>query len=90
MDRRENEGDDAMMVRKKPVLVEAEQYTGDTGKLSYHMGTAISKSLRGGPCWISTLAGELRCDVGDWIIKGVKGEFYPIKNSIFQLTYDRE
>lgn len=36
---------------------------------------------------IPTLEGTMRADVGDWIIKGVKGEFYPIKNDIFESTY---
>ena len=37
---------------------------------------------------INTLEGDMRACVGDWIIKGVKGEFYPCKNDIFQTTYD--
>ena len=37
---------------------------------------------------IMTLEGEYRADVGDWIIKGVKGEFYPCKPDIFEATYE--
>jgi len=37
---------------------------------------------------ITTLEGEMRCQPGDWIIKGIKGEFYPIKNEIFRETYE--
>lgn len=37
---------------------------------------------------ISTLEGEMRCQPGDWIIKGVKGEFYPCKPDIFAATYE--
>jgi hypothetical protein len=37
---------------------------------------------------IYTLEGEMRCRQGDWIIKGVKGEFYPCKNDIFEATYE--
>jgi hypothetical protein len=37
---------------------------------------------------IDTLEGELRADVGDWVIKGVAGEFYPCKPDIFELTYE--
>ncbi len=37
---------------------------------------------------IPTLEGDHRCDVGDWIIRGVKGEFYPVKPDIFAVTYD--
>ena len=37
---------------------------------------------------IKTLEGEMRADVGDWIIKGVKGEIYPCKPDIFEATYE--
>jgi hypothetical protein len=37
---------------------------------------------------IWTLEGDMRADVGDWIIQGIKGEFYPCKNAIFKATYD--
>jgi hypothetical protein len=37
---------------------------------------------------IDTLEGRMRCDVGDWLICGVKGEFYPCKPDIFQAIYD--
>ena len=36
---------------------------------------------------IDTLEGTMRADVGDWIIRGVKGEFYPCKPDIFKATY---
>lgn len=37
---------------------------------------------------IDTLEGQMRADPGDWIIKGVKGEFYPCKPDIFEATYE--
>ena len=37
---------------------------------------------------IKTLEGDMRADLGDWIIKGVKGEVYPCKPDIFAATYD--
>lgn len=37
---------------------------------------------------IPTLEGDMRCDIGDWIIRGVLGEFYPIKAQIFAQTYE--
>lgn len=37
---------------------------------------------------IFTLEGQMRCDRGDWIIRGVKGEFYPCKPDIFKQTYE--
>jgi hypothetical protein len=38
---------------------------------------------------IKTLEGSLKVSDGDWIIKGIKGEFYPIKNDIFLETYEK-
>lgn len=38
--------------------------------------------------WIDTAEGEHRVCPGDWIIKGIKGEFYPCKPDIFKATYD--
>jgi len=37
---------------------------------------------------VMTLEGVMRGDVGDWVIQGIKGEFYPCKNDIFQATYE--
>lgn len=37
---------------------------------------------------IRTLEGDMRADVGDWIIKGVRGEFYPCKPDVFAATYE--
>ena len=37
---------------------------------------------------IRTLEGDVRVSIGDWIIQGVEGEFYPCKDSIFRKTYD--
>lgn len=38
--------------------------------------------------FINTLEGEMRVDIGDFIIRGVKGELYPCKPDIFEATYD--
>jgi hypothetical protein len=40
------------------------------------------------PPYIRTLEGNMYVMPGDWIIKGVKGEFYPCKPDIFELTYE--
>jgi hypothetical protein len=37
---------------------------------------------------VYTLEGYMRADLGDWVIKGVQGEFYPCKPSIFEATYE--
>ena len=38
---------------------------------------------------IETLEGVMKADKGDWIIKGVKGELYPCKNDVFEMTYEK-
>jgi hypothetical protein len=38
--------------------------------------------------YIPTLEGNMQLSEGDWVIKGIEGEFYPCKNSIFQKTYE--
>lgn len=73
--------------RKKPVEIEAVQWDGDNIReiASFAGGSA---SLGSGVLIIRTLEGEMRADPGDWIIRGVKGEFYPRKPDIFAQTYD--
>lgn len=41
-----------------------------------------------GTLQVDTLEGTMRCDVGDWLIRGVEGEFYPCKDSIFLASYE--
>jgi hypothetical protein len=84
--------------RKKPVEIEACQLGQDNGGMivawiAANRGTA---NLRGGPgggskggyVLIQTLEGNMIGVPGDWIIKGVKGEFYPCKPDIFDATYE--
>lgn len=78
--------------RKKPVEIEAMQWLGGPDcfrQIKAFAGAAVI-------CWfynhetlcIATLEGEMTASVGDWIIKGVKGEFYPCKPDIFAMTYE--
>ena len=39
--------------------------------------------------YIETLEGVMKADKGDWIIKGVKGELYPCKPDVFEITYEK-
>ena len=79
-----------MKFRKKPVTVEAIQWTGtnmdEIGKFMDGVHWAIADH---DPV-IPTLEGDMRVSLNDWIIKGVKGEFYPCKPDIFAATYDPE
>ncbi|WP_341719966.1 hypothetical protein QQG74_09770 [Micromonospora sp. FIMYZ51] len=81
--------------RKKPIEVEAMQLIDDLGN---HMTVANWVKENGGevfvpplaPClYIETLEGRMRADIGDYVIRGVKGEFYPCKGDIFEATYER-
>lgn len=75
-----------MKFRKKPVEIDALQWTGNNKlPLSFFCGDAMwdAEGLL-----IDTLEGRLRANIGDWIIKGVAGEFYACKPDIFQATYE--
>ena len=90
--------------RKKPVVIESIQWTGKnhremfdflSGQLQYkEYMTAqgayfyIDHSKVEGGLVIKTLEGEHLASIGDWIIKGVSGEFYPCKPDIFEKTYE--
>lgn len=80
---------------KKPVTIEARQYDGNAEALidwiEGHGGlTRYSITPAGSQFFIYTLEGTHEVTPGDWIIKGVKGEFYPCKPDIFALTYDAQ
>jgi len=51
-------------------------------------GRPIIRRNEDGSLAIDTMEGTMRADVGDWVICGVKGEFYPCKPDIFAATYD--
>lgn len=78
-----------MKFRKKPVVIEAKQWLGTNAdemhdfignQMSWH---PITKGL-----FIHTLEGVHAANAGDWIIKGIKGEFYPCRPDIFEQTYE--
>lgn len=81
-----------MKFRKRPIVVEARLLTTENIKsLEEWCGGSIKgTSLPVGErvIAIQTLEGEMWADIGDWIIKGVKGEFYPCKPDIFEQTYE--
>jgi len=92
-----------MKFRKKPIVIEAERLDGThegtqriidwvnactPGFNQADSGTwAISSYY--GAVTIKTLEGEMTAQKGDWIIKGIKGEFYPCKDDIFKATYEK-
>jgi len=78
--------------RKKPVVIEAEQFTDENKDRVFNWMTgnrAPDFNEAGEPVLkIQTLEGVMAANLGDWIIKGVKGEFYPCKPDIFEQTYE--
>lgn len=74
--------------RKKPVVIEAVQFTGDNNE-EIREFVGQSGFVDRASLWkIATLEGAMTASFGDWIIKGVNGEFYPCKPDIFEKTYE--
>jgi hypothetical protein len=80
----------AQKFKKKPVIIEAVQWTGQNQfeimnfcKTCYLTSSGTVKDL-----YIDTLEGDMLANVDDYIIKGVAGEFYACKPEIFALTYE--
>lgn len=76
-----------MKYRKKPVVVEAIQYT-DNNLLDVVKFCGEDNTIFDYYLYIVTLEGNMRVSKGDYIIKGVHGEFYPCKPDIFEETYE--
>jgi hypothetical protein len=90
-----------MKFRKKPVVIEAIQFTGlNIQDIEHFTGQSLLYNIESETAYeagvappilsltIPTLEGDHKAMPGDWIIKGVKGEFYPCKNDIFEMTYE--
>jgi hypothetical protein len=82
-----------MKFRKRPVVVEAMRFTNETKDQLFNWISCTRSAGRnenGEPILlIWTLEGVHTARLGDWIIKGVAGEFYPCKPNIFEQTYER-
>ena len=74
---------------KKPVPVEARRFD---PAADYDEALSVTTWCGGRPvdegCEIGTLEGTMLARPGDWIIKGIRGEFYPVERSIFEETYE--
>lgn len=92
-----------MKFRKKPVVIEALQFDGswqsakpildwmEPERPIDRSGARWSDARPGRPeglLYINTLEGEMTARPGDWVIRGVQGEFYPCKPDIFEATYE--
>lgn len=82
-----------MRYRKKPVVIEAAQWDGSDAVFDQveawatEGDTPVISKCRGS-LFIGTLEGEMEASPGDWIIRGVRRELYPIKDTIFRETYE--
>ena len=77
--------------RKKPVVIDAMQFTDDNKDRVFNFITCSCSAdwEDGKPVLkIQTLEGVMTASLGDYIIRGVNGEFYPCKPDIFEKTYD--
>lgn len=88
--------------RKRPVEVDARQFASNGPALAEWCGGRYrptrdeiiaangetAQSADPQHIDIETLEGRMRADVGDWIVRGVQGEFYPVKPDIFEATYE--
>lgn len=89
-----------MRYRKQPIVIEAMQFKTNNEVNSPNMDAIVNWINQGRDTWgawhngtdifINTLEGIMKAEVKDWIIRGVKREFYPCKPDIFAATYERE
>jgi len=77
-----------MRFKKKPVIVEAIQWLGNNFS-QVHDFCPVCFMDEGSLC-ISTLEGVMRANPRSWIIRGVKGEYYPCREDVFYDTYEME
>lgn len=84
--------------RKRPVEIDAVRYDGRNrdevvafigglGKVEEKKVSGPGRGMHEGIV-IHTLEGDMTASVGDWIIKGIAGEFYPCRDDIFRATYE--
>lgn len=77
--------------RKKPVEIEALRFDGKSARdiLVFCEGNAfITSPPTGIYLYIRTLEGDIKVSPGDFVIRGIKGEYYPCKPDIFEASYD--
>lgn len=80
--------------RKKPVVIDACLFDGNIRSIDDFPISEVGKFKLGSEngqyyLIIPTLEGDMKALPGDWVIKGVNGEFYPIKSEIFFKTYEK-
>lgn len=76
------------LFRKRPVVIEAVQFTGENFQQIEHFTRGDTEVSQAGEMTIETLEGTFHISTGDWVIRGVRGEHYPCKPDIFSQTYE--
>lgn len=78
--------------RKRPVVIEAMQYLREENinRIQDFIGNGreFFYNPNDNEYYIKTLEGDMKVSKGDYVIKGIKGEFYPCKPDIFEMTYE--
>lgn len=74
---------------KKPVEIEAIQWNGENLNEIVMFTNMHNLQYGESKLKIKTLEGNMIASIGDYIVKGIKGEFYPCKPDIFEQTYDK-
>ena len=83
-----SKSEEAKKFRKKPVVVEAMQFSETKENLAGILKFCPQAGILPSCLLIKTLEGTHRANYGDWIVKGIQGEFYPCKPDIFEQTYE--
>ena len=78
-------GDEMRQFRKRPIVIEAIQLTEENIE---EVAELCNGSVGDTMIFLTTLEGVMYAQFGDWIIKGVNGEFYPCKPDKFEKTYE--
>lgn len=76
------------LYRKKPIVIEAVQYTNDNRAEVGEFLRGVNHITTSAGIVIRTLEGDMLAQPGDYIIRGMKGEYYPCKPDIFEGTYE--
>lgn len=78
-----------MKYRKKPVIVDAFEWTVDEAPDWWKLRSDINVEVDTCTALIPTLEGIMRATPGDFIIRGIRGEIYPCNPDIFEATYEK-
>lgn len=77
-----------MKYRKKPVVIEAKLVTTFDDAASFVGPENLSYNMDGFQVWDRLHLSWVNFELGDWLIKGIQGEFYPCKPDVFDATYE--